>query len=167
MKKYWIYKIEDLIKSNKIDEIIEGLYQDNESITFGHTLSSFEFENITKLVKKDRRKTPTVGQFINEMLYKKDMSRKELEFKTNFSPQYISNVINGHNNPPKYKLIRFALGMELSLSETNELLETIGARFIHTKKDKIIVACIILGIFDLGKVEEALNKVENANETLY
>ena len=56
--------------------------------------------------------------------------------------------------------------MEFSLNETKEFLETIGASFNHTLKDKIIVACISLEIFDLIKVYEALQNVEDANESL-
>jgi transcriptional regulator with XRE-family HTH domain len=164
----WIKRVEDFIKYENVVEIINGLYkQDEEPITFGHGLSSFEFNNISKLVKENKKKTPSVGQFLNEMFAKKGIRQQELVRKTNFSKSYVSNVINGHDNPPKYKLIRIALAMELSLSETKELLETVGATFNHTKKDKIIVACIELGIFDLEKVDEALNYIENANETLY
>lgn len=38
---------------------------------------------------------------------------------------------------------------------------------LKTLKDKIIFACLNLGITDMIKIEEALNKVVDANESLF
>ena len=95
------------------------------------------------------------------------MTQQELADKAGFSKAYISHLINGRTNPPKYKLIRLAFAMKLTIEETNKLLKIRGFSLNTSLKDKIIVACLDLEIYDLIKVEEALNTVANANESLY
>ena len=109
MEINWIRRIENLIRHENIDAIIRSLYIDEEPVTFGHGLSSFEFNSISKLVIESKRKTPTVGQYLLPMLGKKGMIQKDLAIKTGLSKAYISNVINGKDNPPKYKVIKMAL----------------------------------------------------------
>lgn len=146
--------------------IIEDLHKSKRGV-FHYGLSDDELEEITSFVKQDMNRTPTLGEFINEMLYKMQMTQRELAEKAGFSKAYISNIINGRINPPKYKLVRIAFAMNLSVEEANSLLHTRGFTFNKSLKDMIIVACLDLEIYDLIKVEEALNKVANANETLY
>ncbi|MFD1348605.1 helix-turn-helix domain-containing protein [Oceanobacillus caeni] len=160
--------IEEYLKNNIIDELIDNLYttDEDDSTFFGHGLSSFEFDSIISEVKSGG-KTRTIRQFLIEKMSDKGIIQQELADKAGLSKSYMSNILNGVS-ATKYKLIRIALVLELNLDETKELLEIGGSKpLTKTLKDKIIVSCINLGIFDLIKVEEALNRVENANETLY
>lgn len=162
-----IEQIERYISYENIDEIIDNLYKiEDEPITFGHGLSSFEFSSILSEVKNGE-KTLTLHQFLIEKMSEKGLIQQELANKAGLSKSYMSNIMHGVS-ATKYRLIRIALVLELNLSETKELLEIGDAKPLrNTIKDTIIIACINLGIYDLIKVEEALNTIENANETLY
>lgn len=146
--------------------IIETLHI-SKTDAYQHGLSSEEIDKISSLVNGKLESMASLGQFINEMLYKLQMSQQELADKAGFSKAYISHLINGRTNPPKYKLIRLAFAMKLTMEETNNFLQIRGYSFNTSLKDKIIIACMDLGIYDLIKVEEALNTVANANESLY
>lgn len=162
-----IEEIEKYLHTENLDELIDKLYRkEDETIFLGHGLSSFEFDSILSQVKKDRRKSLTLGQFLINKMSDKGIIQQELADKAGLSKSYISNILKGIS-ASKYKLVRLALVLELDLDETRELLEIDGKSFDHSIKDKIIVSCIKLGIFDLIKVEEALNKIENANDTIY
>ncbi|WP_110114484.1 helix-turn-helix transcriptional regulator [Bacillus sp. CGMCC 1.16541] len=146
---------------------ISELYGISESTIFHHALSIHELEKLVSLVERNKRPTKTLGQFINEALFKLEMTQQDLANKSGFSKGYISHVINGRTNPSKYKLLRMAFAMTLTVEETKELLLTRGYTFSNSIKDRIIVSCLEIGIYDLLKVEEALNKIANAGETLY
>lgn len=161
-----IEQIEKYVRRVKIDEMIDRLYQQEDEVFFGHGLSSFEFDSIVSQVNKDKRKALSIGQFLIGKMSQKGLIQQELADRAGLSKSYLSNILKGVA-ASKYRLIRIALVLELNLEETKELLEIGGKSFENTLKDKIIVACISLEVFDLIKVEEALNKVENAKETLY
>lgn len=167
MKEYdFIRDITSYLLHDVSEYIIETLHISKKDI-FQHGLSEEEKDKITFLVNKDVEITPPVGQYINELMYKVQLTQQELAVRTGFSKGYISNLINGRTNPPKYKLIRLAFALKLSVEETEKLLQTRGFTFTKSLKDKIIVACLDLELYDLIKVEEALNTVANANESLY
>lgn len=162
-----IEQIEKYLYNENIDKIIDNLYKiDEEPITFGHGLSSFEFDSIAKKVKKKKRKGKSMVQFLTDKMIERGIIQQKLAEDAGLLPSYITNLKNGQSGS-KYKLLRIALVLQLNLEETKELLEIDGKTFDYSIKDKIIISCINLGIFDLIKVEEALNRVENANETLY
>ena len=162
-----IEQIKRYLSNENIDEIIDNLYvEEEEPVIFGHGLSSFEFNSIVNAVKNGG-KTLTLHQFLIEKMSEKRMIQQELADKAGLSKSYMSNIMHGVS-ASKYRLVRIALVLELNLDETKELLEIGGAKpFTKTLKDRIIISCINLGIYDLIKVEEALNNVESANETLF
>jgi len=167
MKEYdFIGDITNYLLHGVSEHIIEELHISKKGI-LQHGLSAEELDNISSLVSQNAEGMITLGQFINEMLYRVQMTQQELADKAGFSKAYISHLINGRTNPPKYKLIRLAFAMKLTIEETNKLLKIRGFSLNTSLKDKIIVACLDLEIYDLIKVEEALNTVANANESLY
>lgn len=167
MKEYeYIRDITSYLLHGVSEHIIEQLHIGKTDV-LQHGLSAEELDNISSLVNQNVEGIISLGQFINEMLYKVQMTQQELADKAGFSKAYISHVINGRTNPTKYKLIRIAFAMKLTIEETNKLLKIRGFSLNTSLKDKIIVACLDLEIYDLIKVEEALNTVANANESLY
>ncbi|WP_342558228.1 helix-turn-helix transcriptional regulator [Metasolibacillus sp. FSL K6-0083] len=168
MKENDIGLVMEYLKIGLVDIWIDELYATkNEKDGFKYGLEKEELLQIEELVKSDEGRTKTIGQFLNEKLYELQMTQSDVANRSGLTKGVISNIINGRHNPSKYKMVKIAIAMKLDVDETVEFLETMGYKFNKTLKDKIIFACLNLGITDMIKIEEALNKVVDANESLF
>ena len=74
------------------------------------------------------------------------------------SRQHFAKIRADRNYRPKKKtVLAFAIALQLSLSDTNDLLRTAGFTFSHSRKFDIVVEYYISrGIYDLSEINGAL-----------
>ncbi|MBP9988515.1 MAG: macro domain-containing protein [Ruminococcus sp.] len=97
-----------------------------------------------------------------KLIDKKGMDDVECYKKANVSKQTFSKIINNKNyNPNKKRVISFAISVQVTLDETEELLRTVGFSLSHSNMfDLIIEFYIKNGIYDIFEINAALYKYD-------
>ncbi|MBQ9743393.1 MAG: macro domain-containing protein [Ruminococcus sp.] len=97
----------------------------------------------------------------------KGMDDVECYKKANVSKQTWYKIMNDkHYKPNKKTAISFAVALGLSLTETQELLESVGFVLSHSSLfDVIIMYCLSNGIYDVCEIDAILFSYDQ--ETLY
>jgi len=101
-----------------------------------------------------------------KLIDKKGMKDVECYKKANVSKQTFSKIMNNKNyNPNKKTVICFAISLQLSLEETENLLRTVGYSLSHSNKFDLIIEFFIKnGIYDIFEINAGLCKYDQ--ETL-
>ena len=92
----------------------------------------------------------------------KGMSDVECYKKANVSKQTWHKIMNDKNyRPSKNTVISFAIALELTLSETKDLLGRVGYALSRSSKFDIIIEYFITrGIYDIFEIDETLFKFD-------
>ena len=106
---------------------------------------------------KDEFLNVTHTELLNEYLAKRDMKISEVVKKSG-QGEYVYKVFNGERKPSRDVLIGMAVGMKLSLEETQLLLRV--AKFAALDPRNIRDSIIIFGI-------KSEYEIERINELLY
>ena len=104
----------------------------------------------------------TFAVTLMKLIDKKKMTDVQCYKKANVSRKTFSKINNDPNyRPSKATALAFAIALELTLSETEQLLRTVGFSLSHSDKfDLIIEFYISNGIYDIFEINAALYKYD-------
>ncbi|MDQ0159740.1 helix-turn-helix domain-containing protein [Alkalibacillus salilacus] len=172
-----IYIIKYGVDNDDVNKYLKTLYRylwtdDNVFVsTLGHApgkgLSLGELKRMESSLSRSKKSMPTLSQYLNELMYEKEMTQSSIAKRSGLTYNYVNNLVNGVSKGTKYKLIAIAIAMRLSLEETAKLLDTCGYKLNDSLKDKIIIVSFNEDVWDVSKVEDALNRVHNAGMSLF
>lgn len=98
------------------------------------------------------------SQMVLRLIDQKGLKESTCYHKANVDRKLFSKIRNDiHYRPSKPTVVAFALALELSLAQTEELLKSAGFALSHSSKFDIIVEyCIMHRIFDVMEVNQIL-----------
>lgn len=170
----FLIRVQDLLENEKlkrkIDEIRDKLESELTGIqtSLGHAFSVQSFTRFQEAVKsKTRDQEKNFHQYINELMYIKDISQSMLSKRSFIKESTLSRYINGSREIPIEMIFRIALSLELNLVETENLLKKAGKGFKEASKDAVVIEAIEQGINDVMKVEAILQRFTHGSESLF
>ena len=84
----------------------------------------YSTEEVERIMKRDGIVFPTIAGVLNELLGRRDMSVEVLSGFAGVDPSTIHRILNRTRNPSRNALIKLALGLGLSLEETQVLIKS-------------------------------------------
>ena len=109
-------------------------------------------------------KSKTVPEYLNEMLIKYNLEKKEVIQKSGLTGTYAYQIFDGKKNASREKLIQLAFGFPLSLEETQRLLRLGGYSELYVKKKReAFIMYALEKKYDICQVNELL--YQNGEET--
>ncbi len=102
---------------------------------------------------------------LNEFFIKSKLSKAELARRSGISEVYLHQLFSGRRKPSRDRLICLAIGLEISMEETQELLRHCGQAelYARSKRDAVIIYGISHNM-DLPEINDELFK--NSLDTL-
>lgn len=125
-----------------------------KAVMQANNLSEFIFEASDFNVKN-------ISEYLNKLISDSIMSKSDIIKKSNLDRTYAYHILNGTRIPSRDKLIALAVGMNLTVDETDELLKVSRNMPLYPrdKRDAIIIFCIKSGknVIELNEALEANN----------
>ncbi len=81
-------------------------------------------DEVMKIMKREKINFPTISGVLNEMIGAKNLTVEIVAGRADIDPTTIYRFMNKKRNPSRNALLRIAMGMELSLEETQVLLKS-------------------------------------------
>ena len=103
-----------------------------------HSLETFLNEHESDLP------SPSIAEFLEYLLKRYQLSKQAVIRAANLERSNGYQIFNGYRTPRRNALLRIALGMHLSLEETQYLLKIAlrGELYPRTRRDAAIIYCI-------------------------
>ncbi len=76
-----------------------------------------------------------LSDYLNELLTKKDLKKSDVIKASELNEVYAYQIFSGLRVPERKKLLAIAVGMKLSLEETQELLKSAGYAQLYVKNE--------------------------------
>lgn len=125
-----------------------------KAVMQANNLSEFIFEASDFNVKN-------ISEYLNKLISDSIMSKSDIIKKSNLDRTYAYHILNGTRIPSRDKLIALAVGMNLTVDETDELLKVSRNMPLYPrdKRDAIIIFFIKSGknVIELNEALEANN----------
>ena len=119
--------------------------------------------SITDFLKENENelKAVTVPEFLNEMLIKYDLEKKDIILRSGFPGNYAYKIFCGEKNGSRERLLWLAFGFPLTLEETRQLLRAGGYNelSVKNKRDALMIFAL-----DGGYTISEVNKLLIENE---
>ena len=77
----------------------------------------------------------TVTTYLNDLLVAKGLKKADVIRRSGLSEQYGYQIFTGYRVPERSKLLSVAIGMQLTLSETQDLLKHAGYAVLYAKNE--------------------------------
>lgn len=124
-----------------------------------------EYKSLSEFINKnfDKRK---FGNIVNEYLYKKNMTTKELSENAGIDRKLISKFIADCNyHPSKETALAVCIGLKLNSREARELLKISGYTFSsNSQRDLTVIYALDAGV---SRVSEVNGLLEEVGEKLF
>ena len=142
-KSYWDIGEDD--DDELYYEIPSGLHKSPKSHkspkTHKHTESHKYSRSLEESLKKIHKYS--FAGYLQQLINKKGMKNSEVYATANITKQYFSKLINGKVNPSKEKVIALAIGLNLNMDETKDILKVAGYAFSPYSQTDIVVKYFI------------------------
>ncbi len=85
------------------------------------------------------------GTYIEKLLCEKKLKKAQVVSKLNINKGYAYEILRQEKHPDRDKVLQFAIAMELSILETQNMLNRCGYACLYGKnlRDTVIYFCII------------------------
>lgn len=102
-------------------------------------------------------KKTTLAAYLQQLLEEHGLARASVIRKTSINETHGYQIFTGQRGASRNKVLQLAFAMELSLKETNRLMQAAGASELYCKnrRDAIIIFCLTHG-YSLQKADEEL-----------
>ena len=110
-----------------------------ESLSASENLDTFLTENESQFCGED------VAAYLNQLLRQKHLRKSTVIRRSMLSEIYAYQIFGGVKKPRRDKLLCLALGMELSLEETQKMLRVCGfpPLYVRHQRDCIIIHALL------------------------
>ena len=110
-----------------------------ESLSASENLDAFLTENESQFCGED------VATYLNQLLRQKHLRKSTVIRRSMLSEIYAYQIFGGVKKPRRDKLLCLALGMELSLEETQKMLRVCGfpPLYVRHQRDCIIIHALL------------------------
>lgn len=116
-------------------------------------------DEVREIMKREKIVFPTISGVLNEMMGSRDMTVEFVSGSADIDPATIYRFMSGKRNPSRNALLRIAMGMKLSLEETQVLLKSGNCAVLSASRERDLE--IMDGIIkkrDYDEVNTALSK---------
>lgn len=93
-------------------------------------------DEVTEIMKREKIVFPTISGVLNEMLGTKNLSVEVVAGRADIDPATIYRFMSKKRNPSRNALLRIAMGMELSLEETQVLLKSGNCAALSASRER-------------------------------
>ncbi|WP_405381730.1 hypothetical protein [Phascolarctobacterium sp.] len=149
------YKIPEYIKKS----ILESIFVDG----IGMVCRPPDYLDIIRSLQKFEKTEPDIYPAIINYCTEKNLEEVELYKKAGIARASFSKIRSMSKtgyNPSKATVLRLCLALELTIQQTQGMLETLGYHLSDASiKDKIISWCIENKIYDINTIASVLNEV--------
>ena len=154
-----VFGNEALVASEKLLEVKS--YIDEHYLCEGHDMRRLLMVEREALEAKPEKGGEPIESFSGKLLQLMEASGKkdsEIYNRANISRQHFSKIKSTKDySPSKPTVLSFAIALELSLEETNDLLARAGFALSHASKfDLVIESFITRGKYDIFEIDEVL-----------
>ena len=117
-----------------------------------------ECSDFKRFYKENESNIPDtkLSDYLQELINKKGLKKSDIIKKSEMSEVYAYQIISGLRVPERNKLLCLAIGMELDLDETQELLKSTGYPQLYVKNTYdcfiIYALCRHLSVMELNEM---------------
>lgn len=112
------------------------------------------FQKLDAYIKKE---PGTFGDYLQQLINKKEMKNSEVYTAANLTKQYFSKLLKGKVAPSKTKILSLAIALRLNMDETIDFLRMSGYAFSpFSSVDKIFEYFIRNEIYDIYRIDIVL-----------
>jgi len=100
--------------------------------------------DVQSYIKENRVTQRTLPQYLDYLLLEHNLVRSEVVRAAQINDTFGYQIFMGQRNPSRDKVLQLAFAMQLTLQETNRLLQAAGVNELYckTKRDAIIIFCL-------------------------
>ncbi len=111
--------------------------------------------------EKHKLEKRTLSCYLQQLLDEKGLERAEVIRRAGLNDTFGYQIFMGQRGASRNKVLQLAFAMELSLKETDRLLQAAGANPLYCKnrRDAIIIFCLDRG-YGLQKTDEELYRFD-------
>lgn len=108
----------------------------------GENIGTYLEENETEFVRT------TVSEYLQKLITEKSLEKSDIIQKSGLDRTYAYQIFNGTRIPSRDKLILLAVGMKLSLDETQKLLKycSLAPLYAKLRRDSTIIYGLVNGM---------------------
>ena len=93
-------------------------------------------DEVAEIMKREKIIFPTISSVLNEMMGAKGLNMEDVAGRADIDPATIYRFMSKKRNPSRNALIRIAMGMELSLEETQILLKSGNCAALSASRER-------------------------------
>ena len=96
-------------------------------------------EEVAELMKQEKMYFPSISGVLNELLGRKNKTVEALAELSGMNPATIYRFMNNERNPSRNALLRIAITLELSISETQVLLKSGNCASLSASRERDLI----------------------------
>lgn len=93
-------------------------------------------DEVKEIMKHEKIVFPTISGVLNEMIGAKNLTVEIVAGRADIDPATVYRFMNGKRNPSRNALLRIAMGMGLSLEETQVLLKSGNCAALSASRER-------------------------------
>lgn len=109
------------------------------SYAAGLIAKGYSPDEVKNIMKREKITFPTISGVLNEMIGAKNLTVEIVAGRADIDPTTIYRFMKRTRNPSRNALLRIAMGMELSLEETQVLLKSGNCAALSASRERDLV----------------------------